>query len=117
MLPGKYRLTTYSKDFTQEAKLYYNIKKLSFLIQTDKPVYKASDVVKFRILAIDPSTRPYKFENQQPEIFAIDANHNKIKKWANVSFENGVFEGHFNLSSVPLLGRWIILVEGDDEVN
>lgn len=117
MHPGKYKLTGYAKDFYQEVKLHYNVKKLSFLIQTDKPVYKASDEVNFRVIAIDADTRPYYFEHSDPEVFAIDANHNKIKKWTNASFENGIFEGSFSISSLPLLGSWFLLVEGDDEVT
>lgn len=96
--------------------MYYNHKRLSFLIQTNKPLYKADDVVKFRIFAIDSATKPYQFISPNIEIHAIDANNNRIKRWANISFERGIFESEFKLSNNPLSGFWWIWVDGDDEV-
>lgn len=45
--------------FRNESQLQLNEKRFSVLVQTDKALYKPGDVMQFRVLVVDPSTKPY----------------------------------------------------------
>ena len=44
-----------------------------------------------------------------------DADKNRVRRWANVSDNSGVFAGEMELSQYPVLGEWSIHVY--NEVN
>lgn len=44
--------------FHNESQLQLNEKHFSVLVQTDKALYQPEDVLRFRVLVVDPSTRP-----------------------------------------------------------
>ncbi|KAM5140414.1 alpha-2-macroglobulin-like [Mantella aurantiaca] len=75
--------------------------KFRFLIQTDKAVYKPSQTVHFRILAINEYYKP---ENR------TDPKKNRIGQWLNVNVSQGIAEFSFPLSSEPPLGEYSINV-------
>lgn len=46
-------------SFRNESRLQLNEKRFSVLVQTDKALYKPGDVLHFRVLVLDPSTKPF----------------------------------------------------------
>lgn len=59
--PGRYFLginNTGPLNFTDQKALYFVAKQNSYLIQTDKAIYKPEDLVRFRILSMDIDTMP-----------------------------------------------------------
>ncbi|KAJ8267032.1 hypothetical protein GJAV_G00137530, partial [Gymnothorax javanicus] len=68
------------------------IKPSSYLtiIQTDKPVYKPGQTIKFRIVSIDSSFLPYSEVYQTVEL--QDPNSNRIAQWLNQSISTGILD-------------------------
>jgi CD109 antigen len=103
-------------EFYGEKKLTYLEKRFSIFIQTDKAIYKADDVIHFRVFAINPNSSPYSVKGN-PEVTIKDPSGNKIKQMTNVTFVKGKYESELLLSSSPPLGSWSIIADVEGEVN
>lgn len=96
--------------FRNETKVTYQAKSFSVLVQTDKAIYKPGDTVRFRVLVLDPNTKPlHKVDTIKVHI--TDGKSNRIKQWSDAKLVKGVFESELALSSAPVLGRWLVNVE------
>ena len=116
--PGDYKLSARGLDnfkFYSEKPLRYAHKHLSVYIQTDKAVYKAGDLIRFRVFAIDSRSRPYEVKGK-PVITITDSLSNKIQQFDNVTFVKGKYENELILSKSPNLGDWTIAVKAENEV-
>lgn len=92
------------------------ISKDVFMIQTDKALYKSTDKVQFRVLAINTATRP--LSPSDVSIIVKDGAQNIVKQFDKVKFTKGVFEGEIQLSELAVLGVWRIGVkQGSTEVS
>lgn len=111
--PGNYFLSVRNETFNQSVRLNLNTKKFSVLIQTDKKVFKPGDKMQFRVITLNPDTKP--FLAQSVELFVTDANFNRIKQYDNVTFRIGVFSDELQLSEQPVLGKWQIHVRINDQ--
>lgn len=102
-------------DYEQSVDLFVISKRLSVFIQTDKPVYKPDDVVKFRLLVLDADTKPYPLNKLECKI--IDSNRNVVFEGSTNSLPNpfpGVFMDEYGISDSPPLGEWKIHVKVDN---
>jgi len=78
-------------------------------IQTDKPIYKPGDEVKFRVLMLDKDLKPYHINN-------INVNITDPLERIITTFEDpgsafaGVFNQTFKISPVTALGIWKIRI-------
>lgn len=121
MNPGSYSLLVsaydpYSKrTYKQEQKLVYEKKIFSAFIQTDKAMYKAGDLINFRVFAINSETKPHNVEGGS--IMITDSGSTKIKSFADVKFVKGKYENSLQLSDSPTLGSWKISFEANGEVS
>jgi hypothetical protein len=88
-------------------------KQFSIYAHTDKPLYKAGDLVRFRAFALDSETRPFDVDNAEVSIY--DSEGLKIKTFSKVPLEDGVFESSFQLSDNPKLGQWKIRIDAEGE--
>jgi len=81
-------------------------------IQTDKPIYKPGDSMRFRVVVVDRDLKPYHMNNFNVRI--IDSLNRPIKAFDELG-ENfmGVFTGNFDLSVHTSLGIWKIEVVVD----
>ncbi|XP_064610073.1 CD109 antigen-like [Liolophura sinensis] len=107
---GRYKVSVQGSggaNFSSQAAISYKQKSLSVFVQTDKAVYKPSQTVQFRALAVHPDLRPY-IGSLDIEMF--DPKGNKIKQWLNVKDTKGVVENKLALSEQPVLGDWKIKV-------
>ena len=87
-------------------------KRFNTFIQTDKPVYKPGDVVKFRIIVVDNSLLPYHPQNLQINI--IDSKGQSIKEINEFDGNfDAVYSKIFVLSNDTSLGVWKISVVVD----
>jgi CD109 antigen len=102
--------------FKSNKALHLNTKKCSVFVQTDKAIYKPSDLVQFRILVVDSETKPYDTSNVV--IYITDGAENRVKQYENPIFKKGVFQNEMQLSDLPVLGTWNIhvKVDGEEEV-
>ena len=113
--PGHYYLHAKGMNYSKAVPLYFNSYKTSLFIQLDALVYKTSDIIKFRIIAIDSRRRPAK-KSQNNKISILDFSNNELKSWMNVTFELGIFEGVFEYSNLNP-GTYEVLTEYDDTVS
>ncbi|XP_065088813.1 thioester-containing protein 1 allele R1-like [Ochlerotatus camptorhynchus] len=116
---GQYTLAMEGLDqrisLYQRVELDFEPKSMSVLIQTDKPVYKPGELLRFRIVVIDEDTRPVK-SIQTVNIALDDSEETSIRKWPFARLYNGVFESAVQIASSPVLGNWTITVKASDDV-
>lgn len=86
------------------------------MIQTDKPTYKAGEVLNFRVIRLDSTSRPYK-SNESCSIQVFDANGYKNKEWTDAEFNTGVFETSLLLPKETSFGKWKIQVLSEGRVR
>jgi len=92
-----------TKEFivTPEPRNYFTF------IQTDKPIYKPGDEVKFRILVVDRHMKPFHMNNIKVDF--IDPFGRTIQTFGDLEAQyHGVFESSFTVSSSTVLGDWKI---------
>uniref|UniRef100_A0A452R4E0 Alpha-2-macroglobulin n=1 Tax=Ursus americanus TaxID=9643 RepID=A0A452R4E0_URSAM len=102
-------LTIQVKGSTQEFKrrttvVVKNQESLVF-VQTDKPIYKPGQTVKFRIVSLDENFHPLN------ELVSLqDPKGNRITQWQKLKLENGLKQLSFALSSEPFQGSYKVVV-------
>uniref|UniRef100_A0A2M4B9C0 CD109 antigen n=2 Tax=Anopheles marajoara TaxID=58244 RepID=A0A2M4B9C0_9DIPT len=96
--------------FKNETNLQYQQKSFSVFVQTDKSIYKPGDTVRFRVLVLDPNTKPLA-KATSIDVYINDGKGNRIKQWKNGTLVKGVFESMLTLSAAPVLGAWSINLE------
>nr|XP_027776430.1 ovostatin homolog 2-like [Marmota flaviventris] len=79
-------------------------------VQTDKPIYKPGENVKFRIVTLDTRFKP--IEDLYPLITLQDPQNNKIFQWQNVTSFRNITQLSFQLISEPMIGDYTIVVKG-----
>ena len=84
-------------------KMYYTF------IQTDKPIYKPGDLVRFRVIVVDRDLKPFHFNNIN--VYVSDPLSRTIKEFVDPGeMYIGVFTSNFTLSSRLPLGIWKLRV-------
>lgn len=65
-----YTLTAKIEDqnFEQSVDIFTIPKRYSVLVQTDKPMYKPSDTINFRVLTLDSEFKPYRLDGMKIEL-------------------------------------------------
>ncbi|XP_037699981.1 CD109 antigen [Choloepus didactylus] len=105
------RVTGRAQDeilFSNSTRLSFETKRLSVFIQTDKPLYKPKQDVKFRVVTLFSDFKPYK---TSLSILIKDPKSNLIQQWLSEQNDLGVVSKTFQLSSHPILGDWSIQVQ------
>ncbi|XP_067387168.1 alpha-2-macroglobulin-like protein 1 [Emydura macquarii macquarii] len=80
-------------------------------IQTDKPIYKPGQTVKFRIVTLNEDFIP--LNDTYPLVFLQDPNNNRIGQWLDVAPQEGIADLYFQLAAEPPLGTYIISVANE----
>uniref|UniRef100_A0A6I8P022 Alpha-2-macroglobulin n=1 Tax=Ornithorhynchus anatinus TaxID=9258 RepID=A0A6I8P022_ORNAN len=91
---------------TQEFKkrktvLVKNAQSLVF-VQTDKPIYKPGQTVRFRVVSVDEDFHP---------LNEMDTKRNRIAQWRDVQLQGGFGQFSFPLSSEPSQGQYKVVVQ------
>ncbi|KAJ8368236.1 hypothetical protein SKAU_G00082640 [Synaphobranchus kaupii] len=77
-----------------------------YFIQTDKPMYKPGQTVKFRIVSLDANFLPY---NQVYTLVELqDPNYNRIGQWLNRSTTSGILDLSMRMSPDATQGTHMI---------
>uniref|UniRef100_A0A452UN73 Pregnancy zone protein-like n=1 Tax=Ursus maritimus TaxID=29073 RepID=A0A452UN73_URSMA len=104
-------LTVQIKGPTQDFRkrntvLVKNTQSLVF-VQTDKPIYKPGQTVKFRIVSVDENFHPLN------ELVGIssDPKRNRVGQWQSLRLESGLQQLAFPLSSEPIQGSYKVVVQ------
>ncbi|XP_028616888.1 murinoglobulin-1-like [Grammomys surdaster] len=77
-------------------------------IQTDKPVYKPGQSVKFRVVSMDRNLHP--LNELFPLAYIEDPKMNRIMQWRDIKTENGLKQMSFNLAAEPIQGPYKIVL-------
>ncbi|XP_070497167.1 thioester-containing protein 1 allele R1-like [Chironomus tepperi] len=112
---GLYELVAETDDYSKSVGLYINPKKVTLMIQLDKPIYKTTDVVNFRIFAIDSRTKPYMKILGYSKIWILDTRNNELKSWENVQLTMGVYQNKFVFTRLQP-GIYEILAEVEETI-
>lgn len=106
----RYQLTASGPEGeNHKIKVSVSKRPVMILIQTDKPVYKPGDTIKFRVLVLDHETRPLK-NLKSVKVQLKDNSGILIKEWPFASLENGVFQSQIDLANFIPLGEWTLNV-------
>ncbi|XP_023988715.1 CD109 antigen [Physeter macrocephalus] len=109
------RVTGRAQDeilFSNSTRLSFETKRMTVFIQTDKPLYKPEQEVKFRVVTLFSDFKPYK---TSLNILIKDPKSNLIQQWLSEQSDLGVISKTFQLSSHPILGDWSIQVQVNDQ--
>ncbi|KAJ8267033.1 hypothetical protein GJAV_G00137540, partial [Gymnothorax javanicus] len=79
-----------STSLSQRTKILIKPSSSLTIIQTDKPIYKPGQTIKFRIVSIDSSFLPYSEVYQTVEL--QDPTSNRIAQWLNQSISTGILD-------------------------
>ncbi|XP_043935613.1 alpha-2-macroglobulin-like [Protopterus annectens] len=81
----------------------------STFIQTDKPIYKPGQTVKFRIVTLNEDFIPDLSEISA--VYIQDPQQNRIIQWLNVKTQQGIGDLSFPLAQEVLLGTYKIIAQ------
>ncbi|XP_053306439.1 alpha-2-macroglobulin-like [Spea bombifrons] len=98
-----------SESVSKKTKVLLKKERNGILVQTDKPIYKPGQTVKFRVLSIKENLQPR--THQIPVIELQDPGKNRIGQWLNVNLNQGIAEFSFPLSDEPVMGEYSIKVK------
>ncbi|KAL1404729.1 hypothetical protein pipiens_018742 [Culex pipiens pipiens] len=80
---------------------------LSIYIQTDKPIYKPGDTIRFRVLVLDHELKPSAML-KSIKVRLADSQENLIREWSFGELVQGVFQSELELANFVRLGTWIL---------
>ncbi|XP_055637469.1 thioester-containing protein 1 allele R1-like [Toxorhynchites rutilus septentrionalis] len=98
------------KNKVHEIELKVVGKTVALLIQTDKPIYKPGDTIKFRVLVLDRKIKPLT-TLKSVRVQLRDSKQSLIREWPYAKLQNGVFQSQLDLANFVVLGNWSITVE------
>uniref|UniRef100_A0A5F9D2M1 Alpha-2-macroglobulin n=1 Tax=Oryctolagus cuniculus TaxID=9986 RepID=A0A5F9D2M1_RABIT len=75
-------------------------------VQTDKPIYKPGQTVRFRIVSVDVNFHPV---NETVSLIT-NPKKNRIFQWESLKLQGGLTQLSFPLSVEPILGHYKIIV-------
>ncbi|XP_045695718.1 alpha-1-macroglobulin-like [Phyllostomus hastatus] len=106
-------ITVQVKGLTQEFKKrkameIMKVKSLVF-VQTDKPVYKPGQTVRFRIVSVDVNFLP--LNETFPVVYIENPKRNRIFQWQSLGLQGGFNQLSFPLSVEPALGHYKVIVQ------
>uniref|UniRef100_H0W8R4 Murinoglobulin 1 n=1 Tax=Cavia porcellus TaxID=10141 RepID=H0W8R4_CAVPO len=108
--------------FSEEMAVVVRNTESILIVQTDKPMYKPGQTVKFRVVSVDRNLRQrhelVMAEGRRKKMTGWTFNFNKlgdprknrIMQWRDITSENGIKQLSFNLSSEPIQGFYKIMV-------
>ncbi|CAO1404502.1 unnamed protein product [Diamesa hyperborea] len=114
-VPGEYKLRVegqYEKAFggiafINETKLTFSQRSMTIFIQTDKPVYKQGENVRFRTI---PITTDLKGFDNAVDVYMLDPNMHIMRRWLSRQSNLGTVSLEYRLSDQPVYGEWTVRV-------
>ncbi|GFW83396.1 alpha-2-macroglobulin [Trichonephila clavipes] len=100
---------TFSDGYKIEAEKEVHIRGSSIVtfVQTDKPIYKPGQTVKFRVLPLDSQLKPLD-TSTVADVWIEDPSGIRVAQWKQTKFDEGMVQLELPLSSEPTLGTWNI---------
>ncbi|XP_052030728.1 alpha-2-macroglobulin-P [Apodemus sylvaticus] len=95
-------------EFRRRSPVLVKIKESLVFVQTDKPIYKPGQTVRFRVVSLDENFRP--LNELIPLLYIQDPQKNRIAQWQNFNLEGGLKQLSFPLSSEPTQGSYKVVL-------
>ncbi|XP_006901822.1 PREDICTED: alpha-2-macroglobulin-like [Elephantulus edwardii] len=102
-------VTGSTQVFTKKKQIYIKKPKSLVFIQTDKPIYKPGQSVRFRIVAVNVNFYPV--DETFPVVYIENPKKNRIFQWQNFTLQKGLGQLSFLLSTEPILGSYNIILQ------
>ncbi|KAM8776857.1 pregnancy zone protein-like [Rhynchonycteris naso] len=96
-------------DFKKRRRVMVNNNPSLVFVQTDKPIYKPGQTVKFRIVSVDKNFHP--LNELIPLVYLEDPKRNRIGQWQSLKLQNGLKQLAFFLSSEPIEGSYKVVIQ------
>uniref|UniRef100_G1PW25 PZP alpha-2-macroglobulin like n=1 Tax=Myotis lucifugus TaxID=59463 RepID=G1PW25_MYOLU len=102
-------------DFRKRSRVLVKNDQSLVFVQTDKPIYKPGQTVKFRIVSVDENFHP--LNELIPLVYLENPKRNRIGQWQNLKLESGLKQLAFPLSSELIQGSYKVVVEKESGEN
>lgn len=100
--------------FSNETTLEFFQRSITIFVQTDKPIYKQGQIVKFRTVPITTDLKPFP---DALDVYMLDPNGIVVKRWLSKQTNLGSVSIEYPLSQQPVLGNWTIRVLAQGQVQ
>lgn len=100
--------------FSNETMLEFSQRSITIYVQTDKPIYKQGQVVKFRTVPITTDLKPF---SDSLDVYMLDPSGIVVKRWLSKQTNLGSVSIEYPLSNQPVLGSWTIRVLAQGQVQ
>ncbi|KAF6121329.1 PZP alpha-2-macroglobulin like [Phyllostomus discolor] len=98
-----------TQDFRKRKTVLVKNDQSLVFVQTDKPIYKPGQTVKFRIVSVDENFHP--LNELIPLVYLENPKRSRIGQWQNLKLESGLKQLAFPLSSEPIQGSYKVVVK------
>uniref|UniRef100_A0A8C8YS33 Alpha-2-macroglobulin n=1 Tax=Prolemur simus TaxID=1328070 RepID=A0A8C8YS33_PROSS len=99
-----------TQHFIKRKRMHITKVENTVFVQTDKPIYKPGQTVRFRIVSVDINFRP---SDDTVSLIKLDENpkRNRIFQWQSVQLQGGLTQLSFPLSMEPIQGSYKIVLQ------
>lgn len=81
---------------------------VSLFIQSDRPIYKPKQTIKFRVIAVDSNLRAS--GGKLDKVIILNPSGSRMRQWNDIDVSNGYASFELKTSEKPVLGNWKIEV-------
>uniref|UniRef100_A0A0A9X780 CD109 antigen n=1 Tax=Lygus hesperus TaxID=30085 RepID=A0A0A9X780_LYGHE len=97
-----------NKYFYNSTSLEFKPKLAAIIVQTSRPIYRASQTVYFRVLALQTDLKAY---DDTLDVYIIDSDGFIMRRWLSVFTNNGILSMKYKLPEYVKEGVWKIRVK------
>ncbi|XP_035209732.1 CD109 antigen-like, partial [Stegodyphus dumicola] len=121
-VPGVYKLRVEGNingvlggtAFINETLLTFSQRSMTIFIQTDRPIYKQGQTVRFRAF---PITTHLKAFPDAVDIYMLDPNRTIVRRWLSRQTNQGAVSLEYPLSQQPVYGKWTLQVIAQGQIE
>ncbi|XP_006875547.1 PREDICTED: alpha-2-macroglobulin-like [Chrysochloris asiatica] len=97
-----------TQQFTKRKSMSIGKVETLVFVQTDKPIYKPGQTVRFRVVSVNTNFHP--MDEMFPVVYIENPKMNRIYQWQNLTLQGGLSQLSFPLSVEPSLGIYKVIL-------
>ncbi|GFX51843.1 CD109 antigen [Trichonephila clavipes] len=121
-LPGSYRLRVEGgiqgvlggSAFHNESELLYSQRSMTIFIQTNQPIYRQGQRIRFRAIPVTTGLRAF---SEAVDVFILDPRGTVMRRWLSRQTNLGAVSLQYQLSQQPMFGNWTIRVIAQGQIE
>ncbi|KAM9671515.1 pregnancy zone protein-like isoform 2-T2 [Trichechus inunguis] len=98
-----------TQQFTKRNPMHITKAESLVFVQTDKPIYKPGQTVRFRIVSVNISLHP--LNEMFPLVYIENPKKNRIFQWQSLKLQGGLIQLSLPLSVEPILGPYKVVLQ------